>query len=467
MNDGIFLDRRRAKAVQTRRVGCKIKVNRHGRLAFQIFWNKQRTWEGTELLDTSENRRFLEAKAVLIGREIKKGAFDYLKWFPEGNRADVFRPKQEPLKTIGEYFRAWILRKTPPVVRPGLERDYRDHFRIYILPKFEDTLIAELTPALLEAFRTYLLTEYKARTATGRLSLKSVKNIIDSSFRAMIRDARTVDYLIDKDHFEALIWPRKPLNKPDPFDEEERDKVTAYFREKIPFYYPLAYTLFFTGMRPSEALALTWGDVGLRRGEISIEKSLYLGAEAGTKTPGSERVIKIHPRVVDVLRQAKPLHVTESSYVFKNEEGRPVDFHTWRGKVSGRVQKSSGEKTPHGVWYRALRGAGVRARKPYCTRHTFISVGLTHGVKIKWLAEYCGTSVAMIEKHYGKYLGGDSAEQLNQLFGSQSETLSETFEAEGRQRQGQVAGISRKEVKWAHLDSNQGPTGYEPVALTN
>jgi hypothetical protein len=27
-------------------------------------------------------------------------------------------------------------------------------------------------------------------------------------------------------------------------------------------------------------------------------------------------------------------------------------------------------------------------------RHTFISVGLTHGVKIKWLAEYCGTSVA-------------------------------------------------------------------------
>jgi hypothetical protein len=48
-------------------------------------------------------------------------------------------------------------------------------------------------------------------------------------------------------------------------------------------------------------------------------------------------------------------------------------------------------------------------------RHTFISVGLTNGVKIKWLAEYCGTSVAMIEKHYGKYLGGDSEEQLERL----------------------------------------------------
>jgi hypothetical protein len=60
-------------------------------------------------------------------------------------------------------------------------------------------------------------------------------------------------------------------------------------------------------------------------------------------------------------------------------------------------------------------------------RHTFISVGLTNGVKIKWRAEYCGTSVAMIEKHYGKYLGGDSEEQLNRLLGAKSETLSETI----------------------------------------
>jgi hypothetical protein len=56
---------------------------------------------------------------------------------------------------------------------------------------------------------------------------------------------------------------------------------------------------------------------------------------------------------------------------------------------------------------------------------------------------------------------------LSRLFEAKSETLSETLEAEEEQKQGQVAGISRNEVKWAHLDSNQGPTGYEPVALTN
>ena len=428
-----LLDRREAKTIRPRTVGCIVKVNRHGFLAFHLFWNKNRSWEGTGLRDTSENRRLVEAKAVLIGREIKKGVFDYLKSFPEGNRAEQLRPKEEPPKTIGEYYRAWILRKKPPVVRPGLERDYRDHFRIYILPKFEETPIAALTPALLEAFRSYLLQEYAARTPTKRLGLKTVKNVIDGSFRAMIRDARTVDYLIEKDPFEALVWPRKPLSKPDPFEEEERDAIVAYFHQKIPFYHPFVYTMFFTGMRPSEALALSWGDVDLRRREISITKSLYLGEEAGTKTEGSERTIKLHPKVVEVLKAIKPLHVSENTYVFLNQEGSPIDFHTWRGKKS-----TDHEKTPHGVWYRALRATGVRERKPYTMRHTFISMGLTKGVKIKWLAEYCGTSVAMIEKHYGKYLGGDSEEQLNALFEAKSETLSETFAADEGEKQSQA-----------------------------
>jgi hypothetical protein len=88
---------------------------------------------------------------------MEHGTFDYLKHFPNGNKAALFKPKAAPPKTIGEYYQVWIPRKTPPAVRPGLERDYRDHFRIYILPKFETTLIAELTPALLEAFRRYLL----------------------------------------------------------------------------------------------------------------------------------------------------------------------------------------------------------------------------------------------------------------------------------------------------------------------
>ena len=107
----------------------------------------------------------------------------------------------------------------------------------------------------------------------------------------------------------------------------------------------------------------------------------------------------------------------------------------------------------------------MRPRGPYHTRHTFISVGLSYGANIKWLADYCGTSPDMIQKHYGRYIRNDVDEQLARILGRQGETLtakSETLEGEGERR-----GENSEENWWAHLDSNQGPTGYEPVALTN
>ncbi len=51
-----------------------------------------------------------------------------------------------------------------------------------------------------------------------------------------------------------------------------------------------------------------------------------------------------------------------------------------------------------------LRAIGVRQRKFYNTRHTFISTLLTAGVNIKWLSEQTGTSIRMIEERYGKYI---------------------------------------------------------------
>ena len=56
----------------------------------------------------------------------------------------------------------------------------------------------------------------------------------------------------------------------------------------------------------------------------------------------------------------------------------------------------------------------------------FISDALSRGLNIKWVAEYCGTSVAMIEKHYGCYIKSDSQEQLRRLFAVKTETFTET-----------------------------------------
>src|ERR1044071_742501 len=364
-------------------MSCFVKTNRHGFLALQVFWRGIRSWEGTGLRDMPENRRLVEAKALLMNAEMDAGTFDYLRFFPKGNKAPTLAPAviEPPAdlgpRTVGEYYRVWIDRKKPPMVRAGLARDYRDHFARYILPKFETTDWREVTAAALEAFRSYLLDE-------KQLSLKTCKNIVNATFRACYRDARRIDRLpaLQGDNpFAALTWPRTPWKDPDPFSEDERDKIIGHFRENVPHYSPFVLTQFLTGMRPSEALALRWADIDFERRLISISKSRDIDHGAAAKTPGSVREIKIVPQVADELRAlfkrtARWRDLDGQEHVFLNEDGKPMDFHTWRGKLSGRTTKA-GAKTPHGVWYRALRGAGVRPRGPYHTRHPFISVGLS------------------------------------------------------------------------------------------
>jgi integrase len=57
---------------------------------------------------------------------------------------------------------------------------------------------------------------------------------------------------------------------------------------------------------------------------------------------------------------------------------------------------------------RAMRQAVTDAELPpetvfYSLRHSYISLAMARGVQIQVLAENCGTSVAMIQKHYGKF----------------------------------------------------------------
>jgi integrase len=59
------------------------------------------------------------------------------------------------------------------------------------------------------------------------------------------------------------------------------------------------------------------------------------------------------------------------------------------------------------VWADLLRKAKIRHRGPNQLRHTFISQMLTQYIPPEWIAPICGTSVAMIRKHYGKFIRED------------------------------------------------------------
>ncbi len=189
-------------------------------------------------------------------------------------------------------------------------------------------------------------------------------------------------------------WPTKVDPEPDPFTEEEQDLLIDYFTNRNQHYLALVVTMFRTGLRTGEACGLRWGDIDLRGRKLTVRRSRTMGEDNPPKTRKSRRTITLLENVVAMLRRVQPLHAGPDTFVFATQQGTPLD----------------GERFVEKHWRRALRATGVRPRKFYATRHTFISLALTWGLNLKWLADYCGTSVEMIERHYGRFMNADSGQ---------------------------------------------------------
>jgi integrase len=275
--------------------------------------------------------------------------------------------------TVGEYYETWINIKNSLTNRKSNLRDYRQHFTAYLLASFARAPLSTITVTCLVKFQASL---------SERVSLKTTRNVIDGSFRALWRSAREGN-LVEHDPFVLLKWPRRPKSRPDPFTAEERQKILAYIAENDGFYYPWVLTLFYTGMRPSEASALRWSDVDLETGTIVINKSRYMGDEGATKTAGSDRIIGVYDFVVQSLRCLNSAKFG-SEYVFINKYVKPINSKKW------------GEH----YWRGIVEGSDVRYRKFYATRHTFITEMVKSKRNLKEIADYCGTSVQMIEQNY-------------------------------------------------------------------
>jgi integrase len=93
-----------------------------------------------------------------------------------------------------------------------------------------------------------------------------------------------------------------------------------------------------------------------------------------------------------------------------------------RNKLPGAylLVKDDGEPWKHSDQDEPMKEAAKAARLPrgtvfYTLRHTFIASAITGGVDIHTVAKITGTSVRMIEQHYGKLLQEDARERLNRI----------------------------------------------------
>ena len=404
------------RSTKRRRMGCWIEATSSGALRLRFRWHlpeasgRHKFSENTALRDTPENRATLAKQAAIIGAEIAANRFDYLRWFPNGSRAAFFRqvpPASEPLvvqtqATVGQYYQAWIARKVPPIVRPSRARDYQNHFRTYILPYLEETNLRDLSLTRLEELRVRLQID-------RHLGPKTVRNVIDGSLRAMVRDARKAGVEAGFP-FADLEWPKGVVPGPDPFTEEERDCLLEFFlrrrwrlgrntgahHQAVHFpYYALLFTLFYTGLRPSEAVALRIKSLDLATGTLFVERSRSLRSESAPKTSAAARVVRLTARNREILRKLIEQHAGPEDYVFKNSLGDPVD-----------------QRSFYKIFCAAQRALAIRRRDLYATKDTYVSVALTSGVNLTWLSEQTGVMESTLRIHYGRFIHASQADAI-------------------------------------------------------
>ena len=104
---------------------------------FSILLEWARVLAGHGLEGYPKDRLKAEGKAVEMTEQIKADTFDYLRWFPKGNKAHEFGAKPQasapaaPL-TVRKFYEEWIEKETAALLRIGLQRNYQQDFtKIY------------------------------------------------------------------------------------------------------------------------------------------------------------------------------------------------------------------------------------------------------------------------------------------------------------------------------------------------
>lgn len=175
------------------------------------------------------------------------------------------------------------------------------------------------------------------------------------------------------------------VEKPEPFTEIERKAILRAIaeNESLKQWLPLARFIMNTGCRPSEAFAVTYGDIDLSKRIVTISKGAVDRIVDKTKT-GKSRQIPLTLELLECLTLPNNWISAKNDLLFPHPvNGGLINDQQFRAK-----------------WLQACKLAGVDYRRPYSNRHTWTTEAIAQGMHPVEAASLLGNSPAMIYKHY-------------------------------------------------------------------
>jgi len=349
-------------------------VDQHGRT-----FKETLKLNGTPLKPTAANLAHAGRVASQIRKEVALGTFNLAEHFPHSKHA-----AQAPAHTFAQLADSFLATKSDKT--PATRSQYKNAVEFWKRKLGADRPVSELTHEVLAG-------------AIGRHRWPTPK--LKNNYLIVLRGALSLHYHGRKAMDNPMIGIRNATvvkKAPDPLTAAERDAVLADMRKhydiRVWAYFVVA---FFTGMRPEEIIALRWEDVDWRKGTLRVQRvRTFKGSERDGSKTHATRDVDLVPPVLDALQAMK-----QFTFMKRDDDGAEVDL--LENPVTRRPWHDERSQRDH-YWKPSLKRCGIRARRAYCTRHTFCTVALMGGVRPAYIAQQAGHTVKMLLETYARWI---------------------------------------------------------------
>jgi integrase len=355
---------------------------------------KRPTYPLGEFLELPDHQRFSAAKAaaeVWFAHLGKGGSASSTTIKDVCDRYVEHLRTTKPKATLTAYAlaRRAAKGKTTADVVPAAE-DAAARFQNYVLDdaKLAATDVAKITPAMLDAWRKRLQTiPTRSGGNRGKVRTASTLNRDMACFRAALNLAY-IDGLLTSDFaWRGKLLPIKDADKRRELylDKAQRRKFIENAQADLADF---LRGLSLLPLRPGALAALAVGNFDQRLGVLTV----------GKDKAGRDRKIKLPKDTAEFLKAAARDKL-RGAPLLGRADGRAWDKDMWKWPIKAAAKAA---KLPDGT-------------TAYTLRHSTISDLVHHGLDLLTVAQISGTSVRMIEQHYGHLRGDVAAAALAKL----------------------------------------------------
>jgi integrase len=298
----------------------------------------------------------------------------------EAKREPDFVGIWNPDVTVGEYAKYWI-DNVQADLEPKTHCSYDHLLSAHVLPfKIEGRQIGDLKIRDLKRRHVKALVNAKKAAGYAKDSVRLMRSVLSS----LLTDAQD-DEIIDQNPALMLFRKMKKKEKHSenditPMEESELAAFIEAAKNEKGFGVFLT-TLGKTGIRPSEGIALTPGDVRFDKRTLHIEK-VYASSRIRpyTKT-GIKRDVDLSPEMVELLHT----HISRlREEYFMN--GEPMPDMLFPNACGHYLDNDNAGRAFHRISKKAKLGYF----RMYDLRHTFASLLLASGAPITYVSAQLG-----------------------------------------------------------------------------